>query len=100
MKTIKILKLLLTFYLSVFVTTVILFLIGMVAYHFMGVEFLPVIIWFKVITLGIVGYYISNDKKKEFYHYQNLGLSKTFLWVCTFSFDLSLFIALLVLMKS
>jgi len=100
MKTIKILKLLLTFYLSVLITTIILFLIGLVAYQFMGIEFLPVIIWFKVITLGAVGYYISNYKKKEFYHYQNLGLSRNFLWICTFSFDLSLFVALLVLMKS
>ncbi|MBB5638169.1 putative membrane protein [Pedobacter cryoconitis] len=100
MKSLKILKLLLTFYLSILVTTIALFLIGLLAYHFMGVEFLPVIIWFKVITLGIIGYYISNYKKREVYCYQNSGLPKIFLWVCTFSFDLSLFVALLILMKS
>ncbi|KIO77721.1 hypothetical protein TH53_07215 [Pedobacter lusitanus] len=98
MKTIKILKLLLNFYLSILLTTFTLFIIGLIAYQFMGVEFLPAIIWFKVITLGVIGYYISSYKKKQFYYYQNLP--KTFLWACTFSFDLSLFIALLIMMKN
>ncbi|MET4137803.1 hypothetical protein [Pedobacter sp. UYP1] len=100
MKTLKILRLLLTSYLGLMATTLILFLIGIIAYQFMGVEFQPVIIWFKVITLGIVGYYLSNYKKKEFYYYRDLGLSRRFIWVCTFTFDLSLFVALLILIKS
>ncbi len=100
MKTFKILRLLLTFYLSIFAATAILSLIGAIVFHYMGEEFLPMIIWFKVITLGIIGYYISNYKRKEFYYYQNLGLSKRFIWACTFIFDLSLFISLLFVMKS
>ncbi|RAJ31087.1 hypothetical protein [Pedobacter cryoconitis] len=100
MKTLKILRLLLTSYLGLMAATLILSLVGIVAYRLMGVEFQPVIIWFKVITLGVVGYYLGNYKKKEFYYYRNLGLSKTFIWVCTFTFDLSLFVALLILIKS
>lgn len=99
MHTVKILKLLLTYHLSIFVTTVTLYIAGAIALNYMDTGFQPFIIWFKILTLGIGGYFISSYKRKEFYYYQNLGMPKMFLWICKFSFDLTLFLALLFLMS-
>ena len=51
--------------------------------------------WLKIVTLGLTYYFINNYKSKEYYYYQNLGLSKVFLWAVTLSFDFSLFIFLI-----
>jgi hypothetical protein len=52
--------------------------------------------WFKVITLGLVFYFITLYRGKEFYYYQNLGISKRTLWISTLSFDFILYISLLI----
>lgn len=53
--------------------------------------------WFKMVTLGLVFYFINMYKKKEFYYFQNLGLSKQWLWISTLSFDFLLFIFCLII---
>lgn len=53
--------------------------------------------WFKVITLGLIYYFINMTKKNEFYYYQNLGLSKEILWIATLAFDFIICIALFIL---
>lgn len=60
-------------------------------------KLIPVIFWMKVITSGIVIYYINNYQQKQFLYFQNLGLSKLFLWICTLGFDFILFTATLFL---
>lgn len=58
------------------------------------------IFWFKVATTGMIIYYINNYQRKAFFYYQNLGLSKRFLWTYTLCFDWVLFIiALLIIYK-
>lgn len=52
--------------------------------------------WFKMITLGLIFYFINSYKKKEFYYFQNLGLSKQWLWISTLSFDFLILIFLLI----
>lgn len=51
--------------------------------------------YFKVLTLGIILYYINKYKYKEYYYYENLGLSIKTAWVITIIIDLSLFILLI-----
>lgn len=53
------------------------------------------IFWFKVVTLGLIFYYINFTKSKEYFYYQNLGVSKKTLWVASLTFDFSLYIFLL-----
>ena len=52
--------------------------------------------WFKIGTLGLTFYFINNYKNKEYYYYQNLGVSKVLLWSATLSFDFALFIFLII----
>src|SRR5438128_794436 len=61
-----------------------------------GFSIFQALFWFKLATLGIIYYYINDYKKKEFYYYQNLGISKLLLWIATLSFDFFLFIFLII----
>ena len=56
-----------------------------------------VVFWLKIITLGLIVFFINNYKRNEFYYYKNLGLSKLRLWVSILLFDFILFIILLIL---
>jgi len=52
--------------------------------------------WFKLITLGLTYYFINSYKIKEYYYYQDLGVSMILLWAVTITFDFSLFIFLII----
>ena len=62
-----------------------------------GESALGVLLWFKLLTLGLFVFFIENYKKKEFYYYQNLGISKSILWISTLVFDFALFVVLIIL---
>ena len=93
----KKLRLLLTFYLSYSPVTVLITLACAYTLYKANVfsaqpaKMLPLIVWIKVITTGIIVYYINNHQQKQFFYFQNLGLSKLFLWGCTLAFDFILF---------
>ena len=53
--------------------------------------------WFKIITLAITYYFVDVYKRKEYYYYQNLGISKTKLWTVTLGVDFALFVLLIIL---
>ena len=53
--------------------------------------------WFKVITLGLLWYVMDQYKKRVYYYYFNLGMSKTTLWSVTLGVDLGLYILLFIL---
>jgi len=52
--------------------------------------------WLKIATLGLTYYFINDYKNKEYYYYQNLGVSRILLWVVILSFDFALFIFLII----
>lgn len=58
------------------------------------------IFWFKIITLAITYYFVDVYKRKEYYYYHNLGISKTKLWTVTLGFDFVLFISLIILVSN
>ncbi len=55
------------------------------------------IFWLKILTLGIIFFFVNQLKKKEYYYYRNLGIGKTLLWTATLLFDFVLFVVLLIL---
>jgi hypothetical protein len=98
----KKIRLLITFYLSFALVTLLFTAAGGITLYKAGsftaapAKLLPGIIWIKVISSAIVICYINNYQQKQFFYFQNLRLSKLFLWSYTIGFDLLLFIAVLM----
>lgn len=55
------------------------------------------VFWCKVLTLALLYFFVNEYRKKEYYYYQNLGISKTMLWAASLSLDVMLFILLLII---
>ncbi len=53
--------------------------------------------WFKVITSGLIFYYMKEYKTKEFYFYKNLGVSKKALWIFSASIDFLIYFAFVLI---
>jgi len=62
-----------------------------------GIHTFTALFWFKIITLGLIVYFISSFKREEFYYYKNLGYSKLLLWTSTLLIDFILFLALMII---
>ncbi|PJE46628.1 MAG: hypothetical protein CUR34_08345 [Sediminibacterium sp.] len=58
------------------------------------------IFWFKFFTGMIIYYFVNDFRKKEYYFYYNLGISKRQLWVTTLGFDFSVFILSIILISN
>jgi hypothetical protein len=89
-------RLLLTFYGSIFFPNFLITLICGGLFWEYGLSILAVQFWLKLSVMALVFYYIRSYKKKEFYYYQSLGLSQSFLWISTLSFDFGLYLFLMV----
>jgi hypothetical protein len=92
----KHLRLLYSFYLGYALPAILLSICCAVAINLAGVKFLPLVCWFKLITLLIFFYFVNSYKRKEIYYYYNLGLSKKQLWGSSVAFDITVFILLLI----
>ena len=97
MTHLKTLHLLLRFYQSFFLAAFTITLACAFLLEQIGLSALSLLVWFKLITLGIIVLYINSYKAKEFFYYQNLGISKLKLWCCTLVPDFLLFILVLIL---
>jgi len=53
--------------------------------------------FFKIITLGIIYYFINDSHKNEFVFYKNLGISNKSLWISTISFDFMIYLIMIIL---
>ncbi len=93
----KTLRLLLTFYRSYFFVTFLITCCCLYIFSMYGIEIFVALFWSKISTLGLIYYFIKTNKSKEFYYYQNLGISKLLLWSTTLIFDFIIFISLLIL---
>ncbi len=99
----KTLRLLLTFYryLAGFSITIsIMCLAILIGFGSNGVYIVAPLFWYKVFTLVAGVYIINNYKKREFYYYKNLGLSKLKLWIPILLFDFVLFLIALKFLAS
>jgi hypothetical protein len=61
-----------------------------------GTSAITALIWFKNISTFIVVFHISSSRKRDFWLYYNLGLSKIRLWAAVLFLDYFLFIFLLI----
>ena|ERR1700744_315089 len=93
----KTIRQILTFYRSFFLLSLIVTGLCMYSIHLNGIRAFFVVFICKTLTLAAFFYFITIYKKKEFYYYRNLGVSKLTLWVATLTIDYVLFIVLLTL---
>jgi hypothetical protein len=96
MKLLKKLQLIWTFYKGFVLVSTLITACCLYLFWQNGFGIFVVLFWFKIITLGLIYYFINAYKKKEFYYYQNLGISKLLLWTTTLVFDFVLFIILII----
>jgi len=96
MKLLKTIKLISTFYKSFMLLSAVITIACLVLFWEYGLGIFSTLFWFKIGTLGLTFYFIDNYKNKEYYYYQNLGVSKVLLWSVTLSFDFALFIFLII----
>ena len=64
-----------------------------------GTRIFSTLLWFRLATYFIIYRFIKSYKSNEFYYYQNLGVSKMALWISALGFDLTLYLALLLLIN-
>ncbi len=91
----KTLRLLFTFYKSFLFVSLLITSICVALFWQYGYSIFSSLFWFKILTLGLTYYFINDYKKKEYYYYQNLGISKELLWVSTILSDIIFFIILI-----
>jgi len=88
------------FYCSFILSSAIITFWGLTLFWKNGFRSFAGIFWLKIITLAITYYFINSYKSKEFYYYQNLGVSKKVLWITTLIFDFTLFLFLIIMINS
>lgn len=57
------------------------------------------IFWCKIASLAATLYFVDASKKREYYYYLNLGVSRKLIWLVVLGFDLLLFILFLILIS-
>jgi hypothetical protein len=61
-----------------------------------GLAMFTLLFWLKVGTMWIIYYFTDNIKRKEYYYYDNLGISKSTLWIPALVLDFIVFMASMV----
>jgi len=90
-------RLIYTFYRSFFIASILVTLACIAIINEHGLKALGSLLWIKIFTLGLIFLFIRNYKRKEFFYYQNLGISKKRLWISVFTVDILLFFCLSIL---
>jgi hypothetical protein len=90
-------RLYLTFFKSFVFTTSLLTCCSLYVLSINGIRAFAPAFWFKIVTLFIVFYFINGSKKKEFYYYRNLGLSRFSLFSAAFFSDVFIYALALIL---
>ncbi len=93
----KTIRLILTFYSNFFLASIAITLCCASLLYLSGIYTFVFLFWFKLITLCVTFFFIKERKEREFYYFQNLGISRIFLWATTLFLDLFLFFLILLL---
>jgi hypothetical protein len=88
----KKIRLLFTFYKSFFVPSFLITLSCAALLFNLELSAFVYLFWFKVFTSAIFFWSVNTYKKKQYFYYQNLGLSKSKLWSFTLTLDFLLLI--------
>jgi hypothetical protein len=97
LKFARTIRLLLTFYRGFFVPGFLITLICAALFREYGSDILFTLLGLKLGSMTLVFFFIRTNKGREFIYYQNLGLSRAFLWTATLLFDFFLYLLLLSL---
>lgn len=81
-----------TFYKNFFLLSLIITLVCLVVIAKSEFSLFQVMFWFKLGVNAMIYYFISDYKQKEFYYYQNMGVSRTILWASTAIIDITVFL--------
>ena len=95
MRPFKTLRLIWTFYQSFIMASAVINISGLIIFWNVGYRSFTGLFWLKIITIGLTYYFINEYKSKEYYYFQNLGLSKKLLWSVIAPFDFLVFILLI-----
>ncbi|MBK6984040.1 MAG: hypothetical protein IPH32_04435 [Bacteroidetes bacterium] len=89
----KTLKLALTFYRGFFFASLCITFLCLVVYKTWQAMpvMLVVLFWSKIVSYLFTFFHIKYTKRKEFYYYQALGVSKTALWMISLLLDFIIF---------
>lgn len=90
-------RLILTFYRNFFLVSLIVTLLCMYSLHLNGLRAFFAAFVCKTLTLATFIYVVNIYKRKEYFYYQNLGVSKLTLWSSTLFIDYILFITLMII---
>ena len=63
-----------------------------------GIVMFTLLFWLKVGTMWITYYFTDNLKQKEYYYYDNLGISKRTLWIPALVLDFVVFMTSMVVL--
>lgn len=85
------------FYKSVYPVTLSISLLCLGIFAAIGPASLKAILWFKVISFGVVVFHVENTRKQAFWYFYNLGLTRNTLWIGVVLIDFSIFFSLLTL---
>lgn len=85
------LRIALTFYSSFFIASSLITLACLISLDKDGLEALTPWLFLKIFSAAAIIFFINTFKRNEFYYYQNLGLSKTSLWLITMGIDMTIF---------
>lgn len=97
MQSLKILRLIGSFYRSFLLASIIITACCAGVFWNNGFSSFVAIFWFKITTLALTYYFINSYYRKRYYYYFNLGISKTLLWTATLVFDVVMFLLLIIL---
>jgi hypothetical protein len=90
-------RLWLTFYQSFLLASLVVNVCCFYLFVQLGISAFAVLFWFKVITFFLTYLFINSYKGHEFYFYQNLGISKSTLWLTTIAVESTIFAFVLFL---
>ncbi len=94
---IKTIRLILTFYQSFAFASLVITMSCVSMMYAFGIDTFTMLFWFKLITFGLIFYYIQHLKKDDLYYYKNLGLTKRFLWGWALTIDVMLFLIFMLI---
>jgi hypothetical protein len=96
MRIIKKIKLIWTFYKNFLFLSMLVTLICVGLSWEYGYGIFNTLFWLKTGTLVLTYFFINSYKSREYYYFQNLGISRTLLWASAMLFDFTLYLLLII----
>ena len=92
------LRAILSFYCSFAFVGFLLTAACLVSVYTTGIAMFTFLFWFKIGTMWLIYYFTDSYKRKEYYYYDNLGISKRTLWIPALAFDFTVFMVSMVVL--